>query len=179
MLTETSAKQRSFPGLRALLACLLESAIAQNLEPSRDELCCPFFLADVSEANLVETNCSAFRLRASAAIANCFLLVSQRCGRPAPFPFPPPSFPAMNIGCNCLGVAAASKRPVKRYNLLVPDVFPKKEPAFDTAVDAATERQYKRVFEYLEKMPSRVPKVGWQSAILYNTEISSKLLTRC
>ena len=65
----------------------------------------------------------------------------------------------MNCNCNCFGIAAASKRPVKRYNLLVPDVFPKQEPALDSAVDATTERQFKRLFEYLQKMPSRVPKV--------------------
>ena len=65
----------------------------------------------------------------------------------------------MNCNCNCFGIAAASKRPVKRYNLLVTDVFPKQEPPLDSAVDATTERQFKRLFEYLQKMPSRVPKV--------------------
>lgn len=32
--------------------------------------------------------------------------------------------PAMDCNCNCFGVATAARVPVKRYNLLVPDVFP-------------------------------------------------------
>ena len=30
----------------------------------------------------------------------------------------------MDCTCNCFGVATAARVPVKRYNLLVPDVFP-------------------------------------------------------
>lgn len=68
------------------------------------------------------------------------------------------------MACDCFGYASASRRPVKRYNLLVPDVFPKKEPPLDRPVDATTERKFKRLFEYLQKTPSRGPKVEHHSA---------------
>ena len=71
----------------------------------------------------------------------------------------------MDCNCNCFGIAAASKRPVKRYNLLVPDIFPKKEPSVDSPVDAATERKFKRLFEYLEKTPARGPKASAHVAL--------------
>ena len=63
------------------------------------------------------------------------------------------------MACDCFGYAAASRRPVKRYNLLVPDVFPKKEPPVDRPLDATTERKFKRLYEYLQKTPNRGPKV--------------------
>ena len=66
----------------------------------------------------------------------------------------------MDVGCNCLGAAAASRKPVKRYNLLVPDIFPKKQPAFEEPVDATTERKFKKLANYLEKMPERAPKAN-------------------
>ena len=64
----------------------------------------------------------------------------------------------MDVGCNCVGMAAASRRPVKRYNLLVPDIWPKKQPAFEESVDATTERKFKKLVNYLEKTPERAPK---------------------
>ena len=36
----------------------------------------------------------------------------------------------MDCRCNCFGIAASSKRPVKRYNLLVPDIFLSKHRLF-------------------------------------------------
>ena len=66
----------------------------------------------------------------------------------------------MDVGCNCMGAAAASRRPVKRYNLLVPDIFPKTEPPFDQPVDATTERKFKKLVNYLEKTHERGPKVS-------------------
>lgn len=66
----------------------------------------------------------------------------------------------MDVGCNCMGAAAASRRPVKRYNLLVPDIFPKTEPPFDQPVDATTERKFKKLVNYLEKTHERAPKVS-------------------
>ena len=75
----------------------------------------------------------------------------------------------MDCNCNCFGIAAASKRPVKRYNLLVPDIFPKKEPPTDNPVDASTERKFKRLFEYLQKTPNRVPKVRDSAQTIVNS----------
>lgn len=66
----------------------------------------------------------------------------------------------MGLSCDCFGYASASKRPVKRYNLLVPDIFPKNQPAVDQPVDASTQRQFKRLYEYLQKNPSRTPKAS-------------------
>ena len=48
---------------------------------------------------------------------------------------------------------------MKRYNLLVPDIFPKKEPEVSERVDASTERKYKKLNEYIAKNPHRGPKV--------------------
>lgn len=65
----------------------------------------------------------------------------------------------MDCGCNCFGIAASSKRPVKRYNLLVPEIFPKQAPTLQKKLDASTERKFKKLYEYLEKNPGRGPKV--------------------
>lgn len=65
----------------------------------------------------------------------------------------------MDCGCNCFGIAASSKRPVKRYNLLVPDIFPKQAPPFSNELDASTVRKLKKLHEYLEKNLHRGPKV--------------------
>jgi len=65
----------------------------------------------------------------------------------------------MDCGCNCFGIASTSRFPVKRYNLLVPDIFPKKEPEVSERVDASTERKYKKLYEYIAKNPHRGPKV--------------------
>lgn len=64
----------------------------------------------------------------------------------------------MDCGCNCFGIAAASKVPVKRYNLLVPDIFPRHAPPLTMGVDLSMERKYKKLYEYLEKNPHRIPK---------------------
>ncbi|BDA44648.1 probable protein SEMI-ROLLED LEAF 2 at N-terminal half [Coccomyxa sp. Obi] len=66
----------------------------------------------------------------------------------------------MDCNCNCFGIAASSKFPVKRYNLLVPDIFPRKPPAFADRTDAATERKYKKLCEYVDKNPHRGAKVS-------------------
>ena len=65
----------------------------------------------------------------------------------------------MDCNCNCFGIAASSKRPIKRYNLLVPDIFPRSEPSFTDKVDSSTERKIKKLGDYLEKNPHRGPKV--------------------
>ena len=66
----------------------------------------------------------------------------------------------MDCGCNYFGIAAASKVPVKRYNLLVPDIFPRNAPPLTMAVDLSMERKYKKLYEYLEKNPHRIPKAS-------------------
>ena len=65
----------------------------------------------------------------------------------------------MDCSCNCFGIAASSKKPVKRYNLLVPDIFPNKASPFAEHVDPSTERKLKKLYEYLEKNLHRGPKV--------------------
>ena len=68
----------------------------------------------------------------------------------------------MDLNCNCFGVASAARVPVKRYNLLVPDVFPVTEPAFDRPLGIGIERKSKKLSEYLDKNEHRAPKVGGQ-----------------
>ena len=65
----------------------------------------------------------------------------------------------MDCSCGCFGIAASSKIPVKRYNLLVPDIFPRHPPPLATTVDASTERKYKKLYEYVQKNPHRGSKV--------------------
>lgn len=73
----------------------------------------------------------------------------------------------MDITCNCFGVASAARVPVKRYNLLVPDVFPVTEPPFDRPLGITVERKVRKLADYLDKNEHRVPKVlgagvdGW------------------
>ena len=66
----------------------------------------------------------------------------------------------MDLNCNCFGVASAARVPVKRYNLLVPDVFPVTEPPFDRPLGMSIERKIKKLGEYLDKNEHRAPKVG-------------------
>ncbi|KAL4418649.1 hypothetical protein ABPG77_011399 [Micractinium sp. CCAP 211/92] len=66
----------------------------------------------------------------------------------------------MDCNCNCFGVAATARVPVKRYNLLVPDVFPVVEPSFDKPLGITVERKIKKLAEYLDKNEHRVPKVS-------------------
>ena len=65
----------------------------------------------------------------------------------------------MDTSINCFGLAASSRVPVKRYNLLVPDIFPKTPPASVDALDPSTQRKIKKLSEYLENTPLRIPKV--------------------
>lgn len=66
----------------------------------------------------------------------------------------------MDVTCNCFGVATAARVPVKRYNLLVPDVFPVVEPSFEKPLGITIERKIKKLADYLEKNEHRAPKVG-------------------
>lgn len=65
----------------------------------------------------------------------------------------------MDFNCNCFGVATAAKVPVKRYNLLVPDIFPVVEPDFRKPLSSSIERKIKKLSEYLERNEHRAPKV--------------------
>lgn len=71
----------------------------------------------------------------------------------------------MDCNCNCFGIAASSKKPVKRYNLLVPEIFPKKPPPYREKLDVSTERKLKKLFEYLEKNLHRGPKAGLKTSL--------------
>lgn len=68
----------------------------------------------------------------------------------------------MRVHCHCFGLlpAASSRRPVKRYNLLVPDIFPRNEPPFQDKVDSSIDRKIKKLADYLNKNPHRGPKVS-------------------
>jgi len=66
----------------------------------------------------------------------------------------------MDIGCNCFGVATAAKVPVKRYNLLVPAVFPVTEPSTTKKLPVGVEKNIKRLSDYLERNEHRIPKVS-------------------
>ncbi len=48
---------------------------------------------------------------------------------------------------------------MKRYNELVPDCFPREPPPVTQSPDAAQERKYKKLCEYLDNNPDRIPKV--------------------
>ena len=65
----------------------------------------------------------------------------------------------MDVGCNCLNVATAAKVPVKRYNLLVPALFPVAEPSATKPLGIGVEKNIKKVGEYLERNEHRIPKV--------------------
>lgn len=60
---------------------------------------------------------------------------------------------------SCFGAATAARVPVKRYNLLVPDIFPIVEPDFNKPLSPAVERKVKKLGEYLERNEHRGPKV--------------------
>ena len=65
---------------------------------------------------------------------------------------------AMNVGCNCLGLASSSRVPQKTYNKLVPPVFPKDPPISDTS-ERDQERQLQTLVSYLAANPSSIAKV--------------------
>ena len=65
----------------------------------------------------------------------------------------------MDVSCNCFGVATAARVPVKRYNLLVPAIFPVTEPNVHKPVSIGVEKNIKRLSDYLERNEHRIPKV--------------------
>jgi hypothetical protein len=60
---------------------------------------------------------------------------------------------------NPCGTASAAKVPVKRYNLLLPAIYPVTEPEFGKAIPVNTERAIKKLSDYLESNEHRIPKV--------------------
>ena len=66
----------------------------------------------------------------------------------------------LHVYCFGLLPTASSRRPVKRYNLLVPDIFPRSEPPFQDKVDSSIDRKIKKLADYLDKNPHRAPKAS-------------------
>ncbi|KAK9840006.1 hypothetical protein WJX74_001868 [Apatococcus lobatus] len=80
----------------------------------------------------------------------------------------------MDTGCRCFGIAASSRRPVKRYNALVPECFPRDPPPVNQAPDPAQERKYKKLCEYLDHNPERIPKASRRLARTINKHLVSR-----
>lgn len=57
------------------------------------------------------------------------------------------------------GRPPASKQAVKRYNLLVPDIFPITPPRVDEDLPAAVIKKIEKLGEYLSKNQQRATKV--------------------
>lgn len=74
----------------------------------------------------------------------------------------------MDLNCNCMGVATAAKVPVKRYNLLVPDIYPVVEPDVHKPLSSSVERKIKKLSEYLERNEHRAPKVISSTCCVYS-----------
>ena len=69
----------------------------------------------------------------------------------------------VTAGFNCLGFKSASEAPVKRYNLLVPAVFPLDQPDYQKDLPNGVQKKMKKLGEYLEKYPERSEKVSMPS----------------
>ena len=108
----------------------------------------------------------------------------------------------MDCGCNCFGIAAASKVsekrgsqgtksrvfrrgtlasptlplppqvPVKRYNTLVPDIFPVAPPKFGAPLDAGARRKIGKLGDYLACTPHRAPKASRRLARKAHAELA-------
>ncbi|KAL4536689.1 hypothetical protein Ndes2437B_g06092 [Nannochloris sp. 'desiccata'] len=82
----------------------------------------------------------------------------------------------MDCNCSCLGPTAAAKVPVKRYNLLVPAIFPVTEPNWTKPLGISTEKNIKRLSEYLERNEHRIPKVSRRLARRLHYDLSKNRL---
>jgi hypothetical protein len=80
----------------------------------------------------------------------------------------------MDIGCNCFGVATAAKVPVKRYNLLVPAIFPVTEPSPDKPLSVGVEKNIHRLSEYLGRNEHRIPKASRRLARTIHADLKRK-----
>lgn len=68
----------------------------------------------------------------------------------------------MNCACYCMpSVAASSVKPVKRYNILIKELFDNKEPIqLQGYLNPAVEKKVKKLYEYVDFLPYRAPKVS-------------------
>jgi len=80
----------------------------------------------------------------------------------------------MDVGCNCFGVATAAKVPVKRYNLLVPAIFPVTEPNPDRPLSVGVEKNLSRLSEYLGRNEHRIPKASRRLARTIHADLKRK-----
>lgn len=82
----------------------------------------------------------------------------------------------MRVHLSCFGLlpTASSRRPIKRYNLLVPDIFPRTEPPFQDKVDSSIDRKIKKLADYLDKNPHRGPKVSRRLARKIQKELRAQ-----
>lgn len=65
--------------------------------------------------------------------------------------------------CNCFRVMfpnPASRYPIKKYNYLVPGIFPITPPNIDEDLDSSVTNKIKKLQEYVSKNPQRVAKVN-------------------
>ena len=85
------------------------------------------------------------------------------------------SLPRVRAG-NCFGVATAAKVPVKRYNLLVPAIFPVTEPNPDKPLSVGVEKNINRLSEYLGRNEHRIPKASRRLARTIHTDLKRKKL---
>lgn len=92
----------------------------------------------------------------------------------------------MDLPCNCLGVATAARVPVKRYNFLVPSVYrAEKDISLGKPSGPGVDRSIKKLGEYLNRNPHRVPKVpirywlDWSNSVIpYVRELSLEFTHR-
>ncbi|GMH37323.1 hypothetical protein BSKO_05196 [Bryopsis sp. KO-2023] len=80
-------------------------------------------------------------------------------------------------GCMCFGrmlPKPASKFPVKRYNILVPDIFPIKPPQVDEDLPSFTIKKIEKLEEYVTKNPQRASKVSRRLDRRIKKEISRR-----
>eukprot|EP00210_Caulerpa_lentillifera_P007273 g6955.t1 len=80
--------------------------------------------------------------------------------------------------CNCFGLSPmpASKFPVKRYNYLVPGIFPLTPPAIDEDLPAWIGKKLEKLHEYIQLNPKNTAKVSRRLERRIRSELKSKAL---
>lgn len=78
--------------------------------------------------------------------------------------------------CNCFGLSPmpASRYPVKRYNILVPGIFPLKPPSIDEDLPYATGKKLEKLHEYIKHNPKNTSKVSRRLERRIRHELKSK-----
>ena len=82
-------------------------------------------------------------------------------------------------GCSCLGIAATSLVPARRFETYVANLFPKKkdkEPAADGPFDAVVASKVKKLAEYAEKNAHRVNVIAHDLAHRVSAHLFAKQL---